>query len=136
VTEPPSCQRYKPGQFLAVRPLKWDEIITEDNNDGNRVDSGAPSGGWLRCSDGNDNDEGKGNEGMQGSDKGTGKGKRKMYGKGKDKGKTTEEGKEKGKGNGKEKGMFKQKSAGDDISGAVAWQLQKEMNGADSDTEG
>jgi hypothetical protein len=25
--EPPSCRQYKLGDFLAVRPLNWDEII-------------------------------------------------------------------------------------------------------------
>jgi hypothetical protein len=25
--EPTCCRQYKPGNFLAVRPLNWDEII-------------------------------------------------------------------------------------------------------------
>jgi len=33
--EPPSCRQYKPGDFLAVRPLIWDEIIDEDDDDEN-----------------------------------------------------------------------------------------------------
>jgi len=33
--EPRSCQRYKPGDFLAVRPLNWDEIIDKDHDDEN-----------------------------------------------------------------------------------------------------
>jgi len=33
--EPPSCRQYKPGDFLAVRPLNWDEIIDEDDDDDN-----------------------------------------------------------------------------------------------------
>jgi len=42
----------------------------------------------------------------------------------------------KGKGNGKGKGIFKQTPGGDDISHAIALQLQMEMYGADSDTKG
>jgi hypothetical protein len=45
-------------------------------------------------------------------------------------------GKVKGQGNGKGKGIVKQPPGGDDISHAVALQLQKERNEADSDTEG
>jgi len=33
--EPPSCRQYKPGDILAVRPLSWDEIIDEDDDDVN-----------------------------------------------------------------------------------------------------
>jgi len=33
--EPPSCQQYKPGDFLAIRHLNWDEIIDEDDDDDN-----------------------------------------------------------------------------------------------------
>jgi len=71
-----------------------------------------------------------------------GKGKGTKDGKGKGKGKATEEGKGKateegkGKGNGKWKGIVKQTPGGDDISPAVALQLQKEMYEADSDMEG
>jgi hypothetical protein len=53
---------------------------------------------------------------------------------GKGKGKAMEEGK--GMGNGKGRGIVKQTRGGDDISRAVALQLQKEMYGADWDTEG
>jgi len=73
---------------------------------------------------------------MQGGEKGTGKGKGTKDGKGKGKGKATEERKGKGKGNGKGKGIVKQTPGEDDISRAVAVQLQKEMYEADSDTEG
>ena len=41
-----------------------------------------------------------------------------------------------GKGNGKGKGIVKQTPGGDDISRAVALQLQKERYEANSDTEG
>jgi len=75
---------------------------------------------------------------MQGWEKGSGTGKGTKDGKGKEKGqgkgKATEEGK--GKGNGKRKDIFKHTPGGDDISCAIALQLQKEMNEADSDTEG
>jgi hypothetical protein len=33
--EPPSWGQYQPGEFLAVRPLNWDEIIDEDDDDDN-----------------------------------------------------------------------------------------------------
>jgi len=56
------------------------------------------------------------------------------------KGKATEDGKGKrkwkGKGNGKGKSIVKQTPGGDDITCAVALQLQKEMSEADLDMEG
>ena len=68
---PPSCRQYKPGDFLAMRPMKWNEM-TDDNEDvRNWVDCGAPSGAWCHPSDGNDNDDRKGDEDTQGSEKGT-----------------------------------------------------------------
>jgi hypothetical protein len=33
--ELPRCRQYKPGDFLAVRPLNWDKIIDEDDHDEN-----------------------------------------------------------------------------------------------------
>ena len=126
--EPPSCRQYKPGDFLAVRPLNWDEIIDEDDDDDNWADPGAPSGGRSRPGDGNDNDDGESEEDTQGGEKGTGKGKGTKDGKGKGKGK--------GKGNGNGKGIVKRTPGGDDISRAVALQLQKERYEADSGTEG
>jgi hypothetical protein len=126
--EPPSCRQYKPGDFLAVRPLTWDEIIDEDDDDGNWADPGVPSGGRSRPGDDNDNDIGEGGEDTQGGENGTRKGKGTKDGKGKGKGK--------GKGNGKGKGIVKQTPGGDDISHAVALQLQKERYEADSGTEG
>jgi len=83
----------------------------------------VPSGGRRRPRDGNDNDNGMGEEDMQGSEKGTGKEKGTQDGKGK--GKATENGKEKWKGMGKENGrgkcIVKETPGGDDISRAVAW---------------
>ena len=134
--EPPSSRQYKPGNFLAVRPLNWDEIIDEDDDDDNWADPGAPSGGRSRPSDGNDHDDSEGEEDTQGGEKGTGKGNGTNDGKGKGKGKATEEGKGKGKGKRKGKGIIKQTPGGDDNSCAVAVQLQKEMYEADLDTEG
>jgi len=125
----PSCQQYKPGDFLAVRPLNWDEIIDEGDDDENCADAGAPSGGRSRPGDGNDNDNGEGEEDTQGCEKGTGKGKGTKDGKGKGKG----EGK--GKGNSKGKGIVKQTPGGDEISRSIALYLQKERYEADSDTE-
>jgi hypothetical protein len=105
--EPPSYRQYKPGDFLAIRPLNWDEIIDEDDEDDNWADPGALSGGRSRPDDGNDNDDGESEEDTQGGEKGTGNGKGTKDGKGK--GKATEDGKGKwmgnGKGNGKVKGI-------------------------------
>jgi hypothetical protein len=42
--EPPPCGQYKPGDFLAVRRLNWDEIIDKDDDDENRADRRAPRG--------------------------------------------------------------------------------------------
>ena len=97
--ESPCFWQYKPGDFLAVRPLNWDEIIDKDDDDENWADPGAPSGGWSRPGDDNENDDGKGEEDTQGGEKGTRKGKGTMDGKGKGKGK--------GKGNSKGKGIVK-----------------------------
>jgi len=126
--EPPSCRQYKPGDFLAIRPLNWDEIIDEDDDDENWADPAAPSGGRSRPCDGNDNDDGEGEEDTQGGKTGTGKGKETKDLKGKGKGK--------GKRNGNRKGIVKRTAGGDDISRAVALQLQKETYEADSGTEG
>jgi len=73
--EPPTCRQYKPGDFLAIRPLNWDEIIDEDDDDENWADHGSPSGGRSRPGNGNGNDNGEGEEDTQGGEKGTGKGK-------------------------------------------------------------
>jgi hypothetical protein len=127
-SESPCCRQYKPDDFLGLRPLNWDEIIDEDDDDENSADPGAPSGGRSRPGDGDDNDNGKGENDTQRGEKGTGKGKGTQDGKGKGKGK--------GKGNGKGKGIVKQTPGGDDISRAVAFQLQKERYEADSGTEG
>jgi hypothetical protein len=85
--EPPSSRQYKPGDFLAVRPLNWDEIIDEDDDDENWADPSAPRGGRSRPGDGNINDNGEGEEDTQGGEKGSGKGKGTMDLKGKGKGK-------------------------------------------------
>ena len=87
--ELPSCQQYKPGDFLAIRPLNWDEIIDEDDDDENWADPGVLSGGRSRPSDDNDNDDGEAEEDTQGGEKGTGKCKATTDGKGK--GKATED---------------------------------------------
>jgi len=100
--EPPSCRQYKPDDFLAVRPLNWDEIIEEDDDDDNWADPGGPTSGRRRPGDGNDNDNGEGEENTQGGDKRTGKGKGTKDGKGKVK--ATEDVKGKGKGKWKRHG--------------------------------
>jgi len=56
--EPPTCWQYKPGNFLAVRPLIWDEKIDADNHEENWADPGAPNGGRSHPGDGNDIDNG------------------------------------------------------------------------------
>jgi len=126
---PPCCRQYKPGDVLAVRPLNWDVIIDEHDDDENWAGPGGPSGGSSCPGDGNDNDNGEGEEeDMQGDEKGTGKGKGTQDRKGKGKGK--------GKGHSKGKGIVKQTPGGDDITRAVALQLQKERYEADLDPEG
>jgi hypothetical protein len=107
--EPPSCRQYKPGDFLAVRPLNWDEKIDEDDDDENWADPGAPCGGRSRTGDDNDNDDGEGEEDMQGVEKGTGKGMGTKDRKGKWKGKR--------KGNGKGKGIVKLYESDSDTEG-------------------
>jgi hypothetical protein len=62
-------------------------------------------------------------------------GKGKGMGKGNGKQKAVEEGKGKGKGNSRGKGIVKQTPGGDDISRAIALQLQKVMPEADLDME-
>jgi hypothetical protein len=105
--EPPSSRQYKPGNFLAVTPLNWDEIIDKDNDDDNWVEPRAPSSGRGHPGDGNENDDGASEEVTQGGEKTVGEGNGKKDGKGK--GKATEDGKGKGKwkgkGNGKGRGI-------------------------------
>jgi hypothetical protein len=66
--EPPSCWQNKPGNFLAIRPLIWDDIIDDDDDDENWADSRAPIGGTSRSGNGNDNDNGEGEEDTQGGE--------------------------------------------------------------------
>jgi len=102
-----SCRQYKPGDFLAVRPLNWDEIIDGDDDADYWADPAGRSGGRSCPGDANDNDDGESEEDTQGGEKGTGNGKGTKDGK--RKGKATEDGKGtgkgKGKGNGKGKGI-------------------------------
>ena len=69
--EPPSCQQYKPADFLAIIPLNWDAIIDKDDDDDNWVDPGVPSSGRSCLRNGKDNHIGESEEGMQGAKKGT-----------------------------------------------------------------
>jgi len=98
--EPPSCRQHKPGDFLAVRPLNWDEIIEEDDDDENWAHPGAPSSGRTRPGDGNDNDDGVGEEDMRASETGTSNGKGTMDGEGRRK--STEDWKWKGRASGRQ----------------------------------
>jgi hypothetical protein len=54
--EPPSCRQYKPGDFQAIKPLNWDEIIDEDDDEVNWEDHGGPGGGQSRPGDYSDNE--------------------------------------------------------------------------------
>ena len=111
--EPPSCWQYKPGNFLAVIPLNWDEMIHENDNDENWADPGGPSGVRSRPGNGNENHDGEDEEDTKGGEKGTGKGRGTKDGKGK--GKATEDGKREGKGKGKGKGKAKGNGKGKGI---------------------
>jgi hypothetical protein len=127
---------------LAVRPLNWDEIIDKNDNDENKADSRAPSGGRSYPSNGNDNDNSKGEEDIQGSVKGTGKEKGAMdgmvegKGKGKGKGKEMQEANGKGLGHGRGKGIDKHIPGPDDESRTVVSEWLKKMYEALPDTEG
>ena len=94
--QPPRCRQYKPGDFPAVRPLNWDEMIDDNDDDDDRADPGALSGERSRPGDGNGNDDCESDDDTQGSEKGTGQGKGIKDGKGKEKGK--QKGNNKGKG--------------------------------------
>jgi len=61
--------------FLAIRPLNWDEILNEDNDDENWEDPAVPCTGRSCPRDGNGNDNGEGEGNTQGGEKGTGQGK-------------------------------------------------------------
>jgi len=146
--QPPCCQQYKPGDFLAVRPLNHDEIIDEDDDVENCGDPRVPSVGMSHPGDGNDNDDGEGEEDTQGGETGTGKRKGTKVGNwkwkatggwkgnGKGKGKATNSAKGQGTQTNNRKGILKQTPGGDDISHAVALQLWKDMYEAHYDTEG
>jgi hypothetical protein len=71
---------------MAIRRLNSDDIIDEDDDDGNWADLRAPSGGRSHPGDENDNYDGKGEEDTQGGEKGTGKGKEQRMGRGKGRG--------------------------------------------------
>jgi hypothetical protein len=136
--EPPSCRQYKSGHLLGVRTLNWNQIIDKDHDDDIWADPGAPSAGRCGAGDGNDNDRCQSEEDMQGDEKGTGNGNRKKdwksTGKASEAGKG--KGKEMGKGNTKGKCIVMHTPGGDDISRAVALQLQRELSDAYMDTEG
>jgi len=134
--------KFKPGDILGIRPLNWDDIINEDDDNKTWAAPGVPSGGRAYSGNGNDNHDSECEDEKHGGEKGTGTGKGtndvkgQEMGKSNGKGKATEKGKGKGKGNSKGKGIVKQTPGGDDISCAVALQLQKQIYEAESDTEG
>jgi len=94
--EPPSCRQYKPGYFLAVRPLNRDEINKNDDDEENWADSGLRSGGGSHPRYGNDNDDREVEEETQHGEKGTMRRKGTKDGKAKGKGRATENGKGQG----------------------------------------
>jgi hypothetical protein len=124
--------------FLAVRQLNCDEIINDDDDEEDWADPKEPCGGWSHPGDGNHNAEGYGEEDIHGDEKWTGKVQGTKDGTGK--GKATEDGNGKGKAmwkaNGKVKGFVVQSPGGDDISCAIALQLQKAISEANLDMEG
>jgi len=71
------------GDFKAVRPQNWDEIIDDHHDNENNMDRGVQRGERSRAGSGNGNDNGEGERDTQGSQKGTGIGKCAKPGKGK-----------------------------------------------------
>jgi hypothetical protein len=116
--EPPSCRQYKPGNFLAIRPWNWDEIIDKVNDNENWAVPTVPRGEWSCASDGNGNGNGNGEgaEYTQAGEKGTGNGNGSTDGKGNEKRMSTEKRKGKGKRKGERTGIVIQTPGGDDIS--------------------
>jgi len=96
--EPSSCRQYKPGDFLAVRLLNWDEVIDKDDDDKNSADPGELSGGCSCPGNGNNNDDGEGEEDKNGGEKATGQGKGTKDGLGKWKATEDRKGKRRGRG--------------------------------------
>jgi hypothetical protein len=47
------CRQYKLGDFVAVGPLNWDEIIDDDDDNKDCTDPGVPKGRMSRPRDGN-----------------------------------------------------------------------------------
>jgi hypothetical protein len=132
----PSCRQYKLSDFLVVTPLNWDEIL-DKYDDENWAYPGMLRGRRCRAGDVNDIERSVGEEDKQGAEKGTEKGNRSKDGKGQ--GRMTVErngnGKGKGMGDGIRNGIVKQTPGVDDISCAIALQLQKAMYEADCNSE-
>jgi len=125
-----------------------DTIIDEDDNTENCADPGPLSSGRSHPGDGNVNEDGEGEQDIQGTQIGTGKRKRTRDVKGKWrapehqqetrnwKGMATEDRQRNWNGNGIEKCIVKQLSGGDDVICTIALQVPKEMYETDSDKEG
>jgi hypothetical protein len=95
--EGPWCRQNTSGNFLAVSPLNWDDIIDDDDDEENWADPKAPSSGQSPPGDDNVNDASEGEDEMQGCEKWTGPGNGTYNGK--------ETGQGKGKGNHDERGI-------------------------------
>jgi len=128
--------------------MNTDEIINKDRDHEHWADPGALSDGMSCPGNGNDNDASDSEEDTQGggtgpgnvkgtkAGKGNGKASEDEKWKGKGKQKQMEKGKGQGRGYGQGKGSVGQSPGGDNISRAVALQLQTAMYKADSDTVG
>ena len=92
----PSRRQYKPKDVLAIRPLNWDEMINNNDDDENSTNPRLPSVGRTHLGDGNDNDDGEGEEDTQGGEKGLGKGWERRMGRWKGRQLRTEKAKAKG----------------------------------------
>jgi len=125
----------KPGNFRAVRPPNWDEIIVEDDDNDNWADPRAPHSGRSCPDEGNDNENGEGEENWQGGETRTSKrkgmkdrkGKQKTTEDGKGNRKSTEDGNGTGKNNGNGKRNFIVKQTPEERQPVKQWNGYREQ---------
>lgn len=115
--------------MLDIRPLNWDEIIEEDDDNENWADRGSLGDRSTHPGDENHHHDGKGQVNKQGGVQWTRKGKGTQDENGK--GKATEDEKGRGKGlgmpNGERKGIVILTPGGDVISHAIDLLMHMEM---------